>query len=225
LIGRCSGVALTSLAVFYRSKPPFGGRRHKESNMKIGIIIGIALPLCTAPAFAAPVAYELKKDHTDISFKISHAGFTMKHGSFADITGSLNFDADHLDAGSVEVTVAINSILTNHVKRDHDLQGPNFLDAVQYPTMRFASTKVVQTGTDKLDVTGTLTLHGVSKPLTLHASINRIGPSPFGNAQTVGFSATGSLNRSDYGIKAALPMIGDEVAIDIDAEFAVPKAL
>ncbi len=191
--------------------------------MKIGIL-GIALPLCAASAFAAPLAYELKRDHTDISFKISHAGFTMKHGSFADISGTLNFDADHLDASYVEVTVAINSILTNHAKRDHDLQGPNFLDAVQYPTMHFASTKVVETGTNKLDVIGTLTLHGVTKPLTLHATVNRIGPSPFGNAQTVGFSATGTLNRSDFGIKASLPMIGDEVAIDIDAEFAVPKA-
>lgn len=193
--------------------------------MKIGIIIvAVALPLCAASAFAAPAAYELKKDHTDISFKISHAGFTMKHGSFAEMSGTLNFDADHLDASSVDVTVAINSILTNHAKRDHDLQGPNFLDAVQYPTMHFASTKVVQTGTNKLDVTGTLTLHGVAKPLTLHATVNRMGPSPFGNAETVGFSATGSLNRSDYGIKSALPVIGDEVTIDIDAEFAVQKA-
>jgi polyisoprenoid-binding protein YceI len=222
-MSHCGGLALTSLTVFYRSKPAFGGRGHKESNMKIAIVIGIALPLCAATAFAAPIAYELKKDHTDVSFKISHAGFTMKHGSFADISGTLNFDPEHLDAGSIEITVAIDSILTNQAKRDHDLQGPNFLDAVQYPTMHFVSTKVVQTGTNKLDVTGTLTLHGVAKPLTLHATVNRIGPSPFGNAQTVGFSATGSLNRSDYGIKAALPMIGDQVEIDIDAEFAVPK--
>jgi polyisoprenoid-binding protein YceI len=187
--------------------------------------IGIPLLLCAASsAFAVPMAYELNKDHTDVTFRISHAGFTMKHGSFADMSGALKLDADHLDGSSVEVTVSINSIATNHEKRDHDLQSAKWLDAVQYPAMHFVSTKVVQTGANKLDVTGTLTLHGITKPLVLHATVNRISPSPFGNAQTAGFSATGTLNRSDYGIKELIPMIGDEVVIEIDAEFAVPKA-
>ena len=71
--------------------------------------------------------------------------------------------------------------------------------------MHFLSTKVVQTGTNKLDVTGTLTLHGITKPLVLHATVNRVGPSPFGNAPTAGFSATGTLQRSEYGIKELIP--------------------
>jgi len=204
-----------------------GKIRHKPgtANMKVDPIC-IALLACAAStAFAAPIAYELKKDHTDVTFRINHAGFTMKHGSFADVSGTLNLDADNLDASSVEVTVAINSIATNQGKRDHDLQAPNWLDAVQYPTMHFVSTKVVRRGTNKLDVAGTLTLHGVAKPLTLHATVNRIGTSPFGGgAQTAGFSVTGTLKRSDYGIKELIPVIGDEVAIEIDAEFAVPKA-
>jgi polyisoprenoid-binding protein YceI len=117
----------------------------------------------------------------------------------------------------------MNSIGTNHEKRDHDLQGPNFLDAVQFPTMHFVSTKVVKNGTTKFDLIGNLTMHGVTQPLTLHAVVNRIGPTPFGNAPTAGFTATGILKRSDYGVKGLLPLIGDEVAIDVDAEFAVPK--
>jgi polyisoprenoid-binding protein YceI len=119
--------------------------------------------------------------------------------------------------------VPINSISTNLVKRDHDLQDHNWLDAVQYPEMHFVSTKVVRRGKNKLDVTGNLTLHGVTKPLTLHTTVNRIGNTPFGGAQTAGFSATGTLKRSDYGIRELLPMIGDDVAIEIDAEFQVPK--
>jgi polyisoprenoid-binding protein YceI len=103
------------------------------------IMIGIPLLVCAAPtAFAAPVAYQLKTDHTDVTFRIDHAGFTMKHGWFTDIFGTLNLDANHLDASSVDVTIAMNSIATNHEKRDHDLQSPNFLDAVQFPTMHFA---------------------------------------------------------------------------------------
>jgi polyisoprenoid-binding protein YceI len=192
--------------------------------VKVGII-GITLLACaTSTAFAAPSAYELNKDHTDVTFRINHAGFTMKHGSFADISGTLKLDADHLDASSVDVTVAIDSIGTNQAKRDHDLQSDKWLDAVQYPTMHFVSTRVVRKGANKLDVAGTLTLHGVSRPLVLHATVNRIGASPFGGTQTAGFSATGTLKRSDYGIQGLIPMIGDDVAIEIDAEFAVPKA-
>jgi polyisoprenoid-binding protein YceI len=78
-------------------------------------------------------------------------------------------------------------------------------------------------GTNKLDVAGTLSLHGVTKPLILYATVNRIVSSPFGGAQTAGFSATATLKRSEYGIKELIPMIGNEVTIEIDAEFAVPK--
>jgi polyisoprenoid-binding protein YceI len=188
------------------------------------LIVGSALCIVLASStMAAPVKYNLNKDHTDITFRISHAGFTMKHGSFEDMSGTLTLDAGHLDASSVEVGVAMNSIVTNHVKRDHDLQGANFLDAGHFPDMRFVSTKVVKTGATTLDITGDLTLHGVTKPLLLHTTINKIGPSPFGQAQTAGFTATGALKRSDYGIKEAIPMIGDDVAIEIDAEFVVPK--
>jgi polyisoprenoid-binding protein YceI len=189
-----------------------------------GSIIGVPLLVCAvSTAFGAPFAYELNEAHTDVTFRINHAGFTMKHGSFANISGTLNLDADHLDASAVEVTVAINSISTNHAKRDHDLQAANWLDAVQYPAMHFVSNKVTFMGTNKLDVAGTLSLHGVTKPLILHATVNRIGSSPFGGAQTAGFSATATLKRSEYGIKELIPMIGNEVTIEIDAEFAVPK--
>ena len=186
-------------------------------------IVCIPLLACAASAYAAPTAYVLKEDHTDVTFRISHAGFTMKHGSFGKMAGTLNLDSDHLEASSVDVTVAINSISTNHAKRDSDLQSDKWLDAAQYPAMHFVSTKVTRFGTDKIDVAGTLTLHGISKPLVLHATVNRIGASPFGNAQTAGFSATGSLKRSDYGINQLIPMIGDDVTIEIDAEFGVPK--
>jgi polyisoprenoid-binding protein YceI len=192
--------------------------------VKVGNIAITLLAFAASTAFAAPIAYELNKDHTDVTFRINHAGFTMKHGSFADISGTLKLDADHLDASSVDITVAIDSIATNHAKRDQDLQSAKWLDAVQYPSMHFVSTKVARKGANKLDVAGTLTLHGVSRPLVLHATVNRIGASPFGGTQTAGFSATGTLKRSDYDIKGLIPMIGDEVAIEIDAEFAVPKA-
>ena len=192
--------------------------------MRKGSLFIACLVSWACTALGGQTAYELKRDHTDITFRINHAGFSMKHGSFGDVSGILNLDADHLDASSVDVTVAIKSIATNDEKRDGDLRSSKFLDADQYPNMHFASSRVVQTGANTIDVTGTLSLHGISKPLVLHATVNRIGPSPFGNALTAGFSATGTLKRSDYGITGLIPMIGDEVDIEIDAEFVVPKA-
>jgi polyisoprenoid-binding protein YceI len=187
--------------------------------MKSAILCGLVLG-CSAPgAWAATSTYDLNKDHTDVSFRISHAGFTLKHGEFADISGTLQLDSDHLEASSVDVSVVAASIWTNHAKRDQVLQGTDFLDGAHFPALHFVSTHVVQTAPGKLDVTGTLTLRGVSRPLVLHASVNRIGISPFGNTPAAGFTATGTLKRSDYGMDAMIPMIGDEVQIDIDAEF------
>jgi polyisoprenoid-binding protein YceI len=187
------------------------------------LLIATPMMLLALSASAATAKYELNKDHTDVSFTISHAGFTMKHGSFADVNGTLQLDADRLEGSSVEITIAMNSIYTSHTKRDQDLQSPQFLDAAQFPTMQFVSTKVTTVGPSSLDITGDLTLHGVTKPIVLHTTVNKIGKSPFGGVQAAGFTAIGSLKRSDYGIKEGIPMIGDEVAIVIDAEFAVSR--
>ena len=89
--------------------------------------------------------------------------------------------------------------------------------------MHFVSTKVTIVNPTNLDITGDLTMHGITRPLVLHARINMIGKSPFGGAQSAGFTAVGTLKRSDFGIKSMLPLIGDEVSIAIDTEFAIPQ--
>jgi polyisoprenoid-binding protein YceI len=202
------------------------GPAHSSSaRVNVGML-GVLLCLCMPPGLvAAPIAYELNQDHTDVTFQINHAGFSMKHGSFAKMSGTLNLDSEHLDASSVDVSVAVPSIATNHEKRDQDLQRDTWLDAAKYPVMHFVSTKVVQTGPNKLEVSGVLSLHGVTKPLVLHTTINRIGPSPFGNVETAGFSATATLKRSGFGINAFIPMIGDDVVIEIAAEFVASNSI
>jgi polyisoprenoid-binding protein YceI len=97
-----------------------------------------------------------------------------------------------------------------------------FLDTAKYPEMRFVSTKVTRTGAETFRIEGDLTLHGVTKPLTLEATLNKAAPNPFDKRPTVGFSATGSLKRSDFGIGTYIPVIGDAVQIVIDAEFNHP---
>src|SRR6202012_5119789 len=111
------------------------------------------------------------------------------------------------------------SVDTGFPARDTDLKSEKFLDVVKYPQMRFESTKGTVDADQTLRIDGQLTLHGVTKPLTLHAKLNKAAPNPFDKRPTLGFSATGLLKRSDFGIATYIPMIGDEVSIAIDAEF------
>jgi len=176
-----------------------------------------AAPLASA-AYAAPQTYHLEKTHVDLLFAIDHAGFSKKHGSFRELDATLQFDPAQPEASSVDVVVQTDSLDTGFAARDKDVKGAMFLDVAQYPQMHFRSTHVRREG-DHLRIDGELTLHGVTRPLTLTAHVNQVAPNPFDKRPTVGFSATGSLKRSDFGIKQFVPVIGDEVAITIDAEF------
>ena len=121
------------------------------------------------------------------------------------------------------MVVRVASIDTGFEARDNDLRSDKFLNAAQFPEMRFESLRVTRAGTDGLRIEGTLTLHGVTKPLTLDATLNKVGPNPFDQRPTLGFSARGTLKRSEFGISTFLPFIGDDVLITIDAEFNRPK--
>jgi polyisoprenoid-binding protein YceI len=173
---------------------------------------------------AASLDYHLEKTHVDVLFAIDHLGFTQKHGSFRDVDGTLTCDPQDIAACQVEIVVRTQSIDTALEARDNDLKGDKFLDVAKYPEMRFVSRKVSRAGTNGLRVEGELTLHGVTKPLILDATLNKVGPNPFDKKPTLGFSAHGTLKRSDFGISFMIPMIGDEVTITIDAEFNRPAA-
>lgn len=187
------------------------------------VAIATLLALLPASAIGAPATYTVNKDHTDVVFEIDHVGFSMKHGWFRDIAGTLTLDEARPEASKVDITIKAASIDTNHEQRDKDLTGAQFLDVAKFPEMRFVSTKVTKTGANTADIEGSLTLHGVTKPLILHAKLNKLGPNPFDQTPTAGFTATGSLKRSDFGISTFVGPIGDEVAITIDAEFAGKK--
>lgn len=174
-------------------------------------------------AFAASETYQIEKTHADLLFSIDHAGFTQKHGSFRDFDATLQYDAARPENSKVEVTVQTDSLDTALPARDKDVKGENFLDTAKYPQMRFVSTKVTPAANQELRIEGNLTLHGVTKPITLHAKLNKSAPNPFDQRPTLGFSATGSLKRSDFGMATFIPVVGDVVKIEIDAEFNRPK--
>lgn len=186
------------------------------------LIVAAAL-LAAAPVLATPATYEVNSDHTDVMFEIGHLGFSMKHGSFRTVSGTLSLDPDAPAASMVDVKIATNSIDTNLARRDHELMGPGFLDAVAFPEIHYVSSKVTLTGKDTADIDGVLTLHGVSRPVVLHARLNKLGVNPLDRRPTVGFSASAALKRSDFGVKSFLPMIADDVAVTIDMEFSGPR--
>lgn len=182
-------------------------------------IPAMLVTLGVASASGAAEVYQLEKTHVDLLFSIDHLGFTKKHGSFRELDATLQYDAAHPEKSQVSVTAKTDSIDTGFAPRDQDLKGDKFLDVAKYPEMKFMSTKVIPGPNQTLLVEGDLTLHGVTKPVTLHATLNKAAPNPFDKKPTLGFSATGSLKRSDFGISTFLPMIGDVVTITIDAEF------
>ena len=191
--------------------------RYPMSAMALfALVLGSAVPLRAAET------YHLEKTHVDLLFSIDHAGFTEKHGSFRELDATLNYDAQKPENSQISVTVNTGSVDTGFPARDTDLKSEKFLDVVKYPQMRFVSTKVTVDADRTLRIDGQLTLHGVTKPLTLHGKLNKAAPNPFDKRPTLGFSATGSLKRSDFGISTYLPMIGDVVTLTIDAEFNRP---
>ena len=187
--------------------------------MQRSAILLTLLGAIAAEAYAASAEYQLEKTHVDVLFAISHLGFTQKHGSFRDLDAKLNCDPEKLEACRVEVVIRAASIDTGSDARDKDLKGDRFFDVARFPEIRFVSRKVTRTQANGLRVEGELTLHGVTKPLTLEGTLNKVGPNPFDKRPTLGFSAHGELKRSEFGLTGLIPMIGDDVSITIDAEF------
>ena len=164
--------------------------------------------------------YAIEPRHTQIRFTVMHFGFTPFSGFFSGASGSLTIDPAKPNAASVSIEVPTNTALVTVPKLTDELRSPMFFDPDKYPTMKFVSSKVVVNG-KRATISGQLTMHGQTHPLTLEASF--VGAGPSRGKQAVGFTATGTLKRSDYGITAVLPLVSDEVEIDIAAAFEKPE--
>ncbi|MFC5743078.1 YceI family protein [Dyella tabacisoli] len=178
----------------------------------------------TVAAHADPVTYKLDPAHTNVLFSWSHFGYSNPSANFGLGDGTLVFDEKNPAKSSVEVTLPLANLDTHVTKLDEHLKKPDFFDADKFPTATFKSTKVQPLGGGKFKVTGDLTVHGVTKPVVLDAKLNKSGEHPMLKQQAIGFDATTSLKRSDFGIGAYVPNVGDEIKIRITTEGAVPKA-
>jgi polyisoprenoid-binding protein YceI len=173
---------------------------------------------------AAPVTYKLDPNHTMVLFSWNHFGYSNPTADFGLGEGTLVFDEQHPAQSSVEVTLPLANLDTHVPALDKHLKEADFFDADKYATVTFKSTKVQPVGARKFKVTGDLTVHGVTRPVVLDATLNKVGPHPMTKAQAIGFDATATLKRSDFGIGAYVPNVSDEIKIRITTEGAVPKA-
>ena len=190
----------------------------------------LSLTAAAAVLAASPVladTYVIDKSHSDASFLIRHM-MSKVRGQFTDYAGSINVDPAKPESASVEFTVKTASIDTANDNRDKDLRSPNFFDVEKFPEITFKSTKIKATGKDKYDVTGTLTMRGVSKEVTLPVQFLGFGKDPWGNDKA-GFSIDFTLNRKDFGLvwnktlDTGGVLLGDEVWVSINLETAKKK--
>lgn len=176
-----------------------------------------------APAAAQAGSYAVEPGHTRVGFSVLHFGFTDYYGEFSGVSGSLTLDPAKVADAKVAISIPVASIETTNDTLNEELRDPTWFDAAKYPTIEFVSTKVTRTGERTADVTGNLTFHGVTKPITLHASFNAGGVNPMDKAYTLGFNATGTIKRSDFGVTKYVPMVGDNVTLRISAAFEKGK--
>lgn len=171
--------------------------------------------------------YSIDNSHSSVGFSIRHLVSNV-HGSFQKFSGTVDLDEKNLSKLAVAADIDPASIFTNEPKRDAHLQSADFFDVQKFPKMTFKSSSAKDLGNGKVELTGDLTMHGVTKPVTLSVSFLGADKDPWGNTRA-GFSATGKVNRKDYGIvwNKTLDnggvMVGDDVTIQIDVEAVKAK--
>jgi polyisoprenoid-binding protein YceI len=182
--------------------------------------------LAAGPAMAADTLV-IDRGHSEAGFQVRHL-FTNVRGRFGTFEGTIVMDPAKPEASSVAFTIDASSIDTDNTDRDKHLRSPDFFDVANHPSITFTSQSIRSTGKDRYAVTGTLTMRGVAKTITLPVSYLGAGKDPWGN-ERAGFSTAITLNRKDYGINWNKSLdnggllLGDDVAVTIDLE-AVKQA-
>jgi polyisoprenoid-binding protein YceI len=203
----------------------------------IAACLSLAIELSTAQAAPPTVpagSYTIDRAHATLLFRVKHLGFSNYTARFKKFDATLQFDPAKLTASTVTVTVDANSLETDFpdpLKLDFnaELRGPGWLDTAKYPQMIFVSKRVVATGKNTIRIDGELTLHGITKPVTMNTTYNGgYAGHPMDPNARIGFSARGHLKRSAFGVSYGIPApgttmgVGDDVEVIIEAEFSGP---
>lgn len=183
-----------------------------------------ALLALSSTAFAAPVTYKLDPSHTDVIAQWNHLGFSNPSAHFGQVDGTLVYDADDVATSSVQVTLPLSGMNGFVEAFNRHLRSADFFEVEAFPTATFRSTSVEAVGEGKLKVTGDLTIKDITRPVVLDVTLNRIGEHPMAKRQTIGFDATATVLRSEFGLGMNVPAVSDEVKLRITTEALVPEA-
>lgn len=185
------------------------------------ILISFGLLALVSTGFAQ--SFELDPVHTHADFRVKRVDVSYLLGRFDELAGTVTYDADNVANSSIELLILTESVSTgapiegnefDATRRDGHLKSPDFFDAAQFPTLSFTSTSVADAGDNMLEVTGDLTVHGVTNEVTVMVEMTGTGEDQQGNS-LIGFYTEFNINRSDYGMTNLLPVAGDEVLIRI----------
>lgn len=190
------------------------------------LILAAAL---TVSSLAFASTWNIDPAHASANFTVKHMMITNVTGRLGDVKGSVELDDKDVTKSKVEATIDVAGINTNMGKRDDHLKSPDFFDVAKFATITFKSTKIEKTG-EKLKITGDLTLHGVTKPVTLDTELSGEVKNPFSDATTRAASATATINREDFGLAWNKPMansgllVGKDVKISLEIELTKKEA-
>jgi len=189
----------------------------------VALLLALALPTLVA---AAPVVYKVDPDHSSVSFSIRHFVSNVP-GRFKEFEGTITYDKQNPAASKVEFTAQAASIDTDNKDRDNHLKSPDFFDVAKFPTLSFTSTSVAAKDANTLNVTGDMTLHGVTKKVTIPVTV--LGVLPTKGGEKAGFETNFTLDRKDYGIEwnrvldTGGSILGNDVKVTISVEANTPK--
>jgi polyisoprenoid-binding protein YceI len=187
------------------------------------LIVAAAALLAASPLYA--VTYTFEPQHTQGVLRWNHLGFANPTAQFNTVEGTLEFDPADPTHSSVVVTIPLTSMSTGVPDLNDDFKSSDFFDFAKFPTATFKSRKIEKGATpDTLKVAGDLSVHGITKPVVLDVTINKVGTNPRNQVPTVGFEAMATLKRSDFGLGLYVPQVSDEIRIHITAEAAEKNA-
>jgi polyisoprenoid-binding protein YceI len=195
---------------------PFPERiRNMKRLFRLAAVLALAAPM----AFAQTTTWTPDAAHSEVDFAVRHMQLTMVHGRMGKVTGTIQINDADLTRSSIQIAIDVAGVDSGVTMRDNDLRGANFFDTAQYPTATFTSTGIAKSA-NGFTVTGNLTLHGVTKPVTLEMD-PPVGPiNGMGGKQHMGFSGTATISRTAFGIGAKVPLavVGDDIKLTIEVD-------
>ena len=196
---------------------------------KVSLLLVVAASIATPALAQSPCpqtatnvkqgAYTIEPRHTQVMFDVDHMRFTKYYGRFSDVAGTLVLSPQAPSTSKFEIHVPVSTISTTSKTLDDELRGDQWFNSKKFPEIVFRSIGVTVTGQDTAKVAGDLTMHGLTKPVTLNVTFHGAGVNALDNKYMVGFEASGHLKRSDFGINPNLPLVGDRVDLIISAAF------